>query len=431
MNNPSETVRKFMLDQLESGRFAPGKRLPGSRKIAEELNISRPVVKNALDTMVNEGILKAAERSGLYVENEWQDRQIRGSLRVFTSDPLPWLDMFQSEMAKIQPGLHITTRFRSCPLEITTTVFAQAGHDEFIDLMPFLKDCFPDLTPFYAEQLQPFIRNGRLSALPFVFSPRLIALNRKMLREAGCDEPSPGWLVSDLVKLTERLRKKFPPERILSRRTTFFAWINFVLSCGGSLFDPENHRIVAFDSPGALAGFRAAKALNPRPKGPNLPLEQSAMAIIDRQTYRRFQHEMQGDWLFLPVPGDTHERTGISMQATELFAVRRNNLDQALIAPIIRFLWSEKFQDHLAALRYGIPIRKRSAEKSFVSGQMPDPLFKRYCPMIRNDYQLSERELMMLICLGVDKILSREGDVDREIADLADTVRKYIEYRYE
>ena len=65
MNIQSETVRKYVLERLEDGSFSAGMRLPGSRKIAEELNISRPVVQNALDTLVSEGILKAAQRSGL------------------------------------------------------------------------------------------------------------------------------------------------------------------------------------------------------------------------------------------------------------------------------------------------------------------------------------------------------------------------------
>ncbi|MBR4662865.1 MAG: GntR family transcriptional regulator, partial [Lentisphaeria bacterium] len=54
MNIQSETVRKYVLAHLEDGSFSPEKRLPGFRKIAEELNVSGPVVQNALNTLVNE-----------------------------------------------------------------------------------------------------------------------------------------------------------------------------------------------------------------------------------------------------------------------------------------------------------------------------------------------------------------------------------------
>lgn len=430
MNIQSETVRKYVLDRLEDGSFTSGMRLPGSRKISEELNISRPVVQSALDTLVNEGILKAAQRSGLYVEPEWSQRQIRSSLRVFKSEkPLPWLELFRSELGGQLPELHISTKFRRCPLEIITTAGAQSRHDEFVNLMPILRECYPDLSPFSAEQLQPFTRNGRLTALPFVFSPRLIACSRKMLREAGCAEPSPGWVIADLMNLIAGLRRKFPPERIFSSHTVLTFWINFILSCGSSLFDPENSGLVQFDSAEALDGFRVARALRGPGKVREIPPQECAIMIIDRQTYRRIQDGMKDEWLFLPVPGNVPERTGISMQATELFAVRRGSMDQSLISPIIRFLWSEKFQDHLAELRYGIPIRKSSALRSFAENREPDSLFKRYCPQIRNDYQMHDPDLNALISNGIDQILSGEGALEKEIADLAYVVRRYMKYR--
>ena len=42
MNIQSETVRKYVLEHLENGSFSSGMRLPGFRRIADELNISGP-----------------------------------------------------------------------------------------------------------------------------------------------------------------------------------------------------------------------------------------------------------------------------------------------------------------------------------------------------------------------------------------------------
>ena len=430
MNIQSETVRRYVLEHIEDGSFAVGKRLPGFRKIAEELNVSGPVVQNALNTLVNEGILTAAPRSGLYVDPDWTYREIRGSLRVYlTGHLLPWLEKFRSEMGRELPQLHVSTRFQRCPLEITTTMPAQSRHEEFMDLMPILKECYPDLNPFYAEQLKPFTTGGRLTALPFVFSPRLIALNRRMLREAGCAEPSQSWTISDFAALIAKLRAKFSQEVILSHLSIWFFWINFVLSCGGTLFDPQDPKTVRFDSTESLEGLRISRELC-RPAAAEIPLCDSAVTIIDRQTFCRLRNEMKDGWLYLPIPGNTPEHTGISMQATELFAVRRDSLDRDLIAPIIRFLWSEKFQDHLAAIRYGIPIRKSSAEKSFAGCREPDSLFRRYCPQIRNEYLISDPDLMLLVCKGICRILAGPGKLEKEIADLAFAVSKYIEYRW-
>ena len=239
-------------------------------------------------------------------------------------------------------------------------------------------------------------------------------------------------LQDEVAALIGKLRTKFPQDRILNYLTIGFFWINFVLSCGGQLFDSRDPGKVTFDSPKALEGFRIARELV-RPAGArNLPLNESAIMIIDRQTLCRIRKEgeMKDGWLYLPIPGNTPGRTGISMQATELFAVRRGSLDRDLIAPIIRFLWSKKFQDHLASLHYGIPIRKSSAEKSFAGCREPDSLFERYCPQICNEYRVSDPDLMLLICRGVYRILERGAEPDRQIAELAEVIRKYIEYRW-
>ena len=65
MNIQSETVRKYVLDRLEDGSFTSGMRLPGSRKISGELNISRPVVQSSLDSMQDVCVCKL--RRGLQV----------------------------------------------------------------------------------------------------------------------------------------------------------------------------------------------------------------------------------------------------------------------------------------------------------------------------------------------------------------------------
>ena len=126
MQTQSDTVRHYVLERLENGTFEPGMRLPGSRKISEELTISRPVVQNALDTLVNEGVLRSVSRSGLYVDSAWQSRRPRNTLRVYTGDEfLPWMAMFREEISKRIPELYISQRCEEGDFEIVTTATAQ------------------------------------------------------------------------------------------------------------------------------------------------------------------------------------------------------------------------------------------------------------------------------------------------------------------
>ena len=432
MNTQFETVRKYVLDGLENGTFSAGMRLPGSRKISKELNISAPIVKNAMNVLVNEGILKAEQRSGLYVEENWKFRQVQGTIRIFLPENrLQWTDMFKTEMNRQLPQLHFTTVFRECPFEIITTPTAQSRHEDFIDLMPLVKENYPDLKPFYSELLKPFIYKGKLAALPFLFSPRIIMCSRKMLAEANCPEPRSDWKLDDLMKLAARLRKHFPAEKVFWWQNNPGVWMNFILACGGQLFDPESEDPVKFDSPEALKGLKYYRKLRFGEKiTAPVPYGGSAIAIIDRQKYSRIRGQEEKDRLFLPMPGDTPERTGISIQATELFAIRRNGVDHGLGSPIVRFLWSKEFQDHIAELRCGIPIRKNSARKIFIKKIPAEMVFEQACRNICSSYQLYNPILQTLISNGINDLLAGDEDLERGINDLAYVVRQVIKHMH-
>ena len=130
------------------------------------------------------------------------------------------------------------------------------------------------------------------------------------------------------------------------------------------------------------------------------------------------------------MPGDTRERTGISIQATELFAIRRNGVDHGLGSPIVRFLWSEEFQDHLAELRCGIPIRKSSAQKIFKKKVPAEMVFEQACRNICSSYQLYNPILQTLISNGINDLLAGDEDLEKGIKDLAYVVRQHIKYMH-
>lgn len=431
MNIQSETVRRYVLEHLEDGSFSPEKRLPGFRKIAEELNVSGPVVQNALNTLVNEGILKAAPRSGLYVDPDWTYRRIQGCLQLNRKDNLlPWVPEFRAELRKMLPQLHISSSFPESPFQIITTVKAQTVHEGMMDLLPILKECFPDLSPFHAEQLKPFMHDGRLTALPFLFSPRIVACDREMLVQAGCQEPSPDWCIDDLLGIVRKLQARFPGKTVFRWSTIPGQWLNFVLNCGGQLFDPESPDPVKFDSPEARRGLRYYRLLHEgNQEAEELEnMRNAAVMVLERQFYGMKLKNEEDRWLFLPVPGDRRGHNGISIQATELLAVRRDGIDHGLIRPLIRYLWSEEFQDHLAQLKYGIPIRRSSAEKSFADNSPADAAFRQACDSIRTVYHLYDGNLFALMGSGMRKLLRSSGELDSEISEFARTVRQYIQY---
>ena len=434
MNRQSEAVRGYVLGNLENGIFRPGARLPGSRKIADLLGVSRPVVQSALDTLVNEGLLVSVSRSGLYVDENWTSRRIRACIRLYTHrEFLPWLGMFGKEMAAVAPELHISTRCEEGAFEIVTTAVAQTRYREYVDLAPLVKACFPDMSPFYAEQLRPFMQGERLTALPFLFSPRIIACNRRMLAEAGCPEPGPAWSMEDFAGIIAKLRAHFPAERIFPWNTNAYLWMNFVLCFGGRLFCLEKDDPVCFDSPETVealtffSSLRGRKALRfGREDAQNY--DRFAVSVLERQLYSTHSRRFDDDFIFLPMPGASAAHSGRSIQATELFVMRRGSVDKDLCMRIIRFLWSEKFQDHLAELRYGLPIRRSSLERAFLPGNSADAVFRAAMDRLCNDYNISSPALFDLVLHGIASIIAEGGDTRSRLRELADCVRVYLKY---
>ncbi|MBD0840955.1 PLP-dependent aminotransferase family protein [Streptomyces sp. TRM68416] len=60
-------LERALRDAVRDGRLAPGERLPATRRLAEELGVSRNTVKAAYDQLVAEGYLTARQGSGTRV----------------------------------------------------------------------------------------------------------------------------------------------------------------------------------------------------------------------------------------------------------------------------------------------------------------------------------------------------------------------------
>jgi GntR family transcriptional repressor for pyruvate dehydrogenase complex len=54
---------------VEDGRFPPGSRMPAERKLAEQLNVGRPMVREAIKVLTTLGMLESRGGSGTYVKS--------------------------------------------------------------------------------------------------------------------------------------------------------------------------------------------------------------------------------------------------------------------------------------------------------------------------------------------------------------------------
>jgi GntR family transcriptional repressor for pyruvate dehydrogenase complex len=73
-----EAVAEYLERQIVAGRYAPGERLPSERHLAEELRVSRPIVREALRVLVERNLVDVLPARGAYVRNS---RAIDGASR--------------------------------------------------------------------------------------------------------------------------------------------------------------------------------------------------------------------------------------------------------------------------------------------------------------------------------------------------------------
>ncbi len=93
-------IRQKLVEAITKGAFPPGRRLPSSRKLSEQLGVARNTVVLAYQQLVDEGFLVSRERSGLYV-SETLDRDRVGFEGRVKSTSVPssfWRDRIRGSV---------------------------------------------------------------------------------------------------------------------------------------------------------------------------------------------------------------------------------------------------------------------------------------------------------------------------------------------
>jgi GntR family transcriptional regulator/MocR family aminotransferase len=73
-------IRAKLVEAISSGVFPEGRRLPSSRKLADQLGVARNTVVLVYEQLIEEGYLISRERSGIYVNEKLKDGRVAGSL---------------------------------------------------------------------------------------------------------------------------------------------------------------------------------------------------------------------------------------------------------------------------------------------------------------------------------------------------------------
>ena len=95
-------IRQKLVDGIVSGTFPPGTRLPSSRKLADQLGVSRNTVVLAYEQLQDENFIESRERSGIFVrENVLEGRiGITEPVSFQGQDHTRWRDRIKTEVGR-------------------------------------------------------------------------------------------------------------------------------------------------------------------------------------------------------------------------------------------------------------------------------------------------------------------------------------------
>lgn len=77
-------VTEKIEEKITNGSFTEGERLPAERLLAEEYNVSRNVVREALQNLSEKGFVEIIPRKGVYVVTPGEEKAVEALRRVFT-----------------------------------------------------------------------------------------------------------------------------------------------------------------------------------------------------------------------------------------------------------------------------------------------------------------------------------------------------------
>ena len=60
-------LRELIRNKIEEGEYMPGTAIPSENKLAETFGLNRLTIRNAVDALVNEGLLRRVQGKGVFV----------------------------------------------------------------------------------------------------------------------------------------------------------------------------------------------------------------------------------------------------------------------------------------------------------------------------------------------------------------------------
>ena len=196
----------YILTMIET-ELSPGEKLPGARRFAERFSCALPKVQSVLDSLEQSGIIFSKERSGSYVRDGYNERLLPQNvacskfIRALTPEQR-W------DFRRDFPDMRLTENFSHGGVEIFSSFRILSRQQQYEDLGEIFEETFPDWeNSFYADALKMLSVDGRLHAVPLIYSPQLLWFNADMFKETDTPLPGNTWNRDDFLNAIRSLHK--------------------------------------------------------------------------------------------------------------------------------------------------------------------------------------------------------------------------------
>ncbi len=431
MKDRNVQIRNYILELLESGKLRQGEKLPGARKIAEDLNCSFTHVQAVVESLVQCGVLKAVPRSGTYVDEEWTRRTLPYNFMVYSHNRTPVLNEIASKAGE-KFGLRVCSQFLHGIAEFQVSHYLLSHHDEYLDLSEFFRECFGDGDEFYMHVLKDFYLNGRLYGVPVVFSPRVIFYNVDLFKRFGCPLPRTDWTWDEFIETIRYLKNYMAPQLIYNWENRIQSFNTFFARAGCDFFSNETPLQPQFNTEAGLREFERYAELRDLLETEEIHMNifmehfcnaEAAMMCRGRQMiYQLNKYHKKYNVCAVKLPSFPGGRD-INIQGADLLCIRKSCTNPEMIKNLLKNLLSERIQNYIAAQSYAIPFRKSSAAKTLDPTSCYDSVLMDEIPKISTSYNIYSHAVYKMITSGCGRIFTMPKEkIADEVQDLTKAV---------
>ena len=429
-------IHEYILDLIEN-KLSPGAKLPGARSIAEHFSCSLPRVQTVLDLLEQSGVVESRPRSGTYVSADYKERLLLRNVvcskfsNALTGEQRRWF-------RKSFPELHLTGAFHGGGVEILSSFTALTRRQHYQDLSEIFQECFPDgKKRFFTESLSPFYIEGKLFAIPVMFSPQILWYNPDLFRQAGVSMPENDWGKDDFLSALRQLHKRFSGRRVINFSPHFQQWSRFVHGSGALFFDPALPEPVQADSPKTLEVclkylelLRELDLAVDYDPDPIKSFAEGKLALFSgfRQSayyFREHGINFTPGAVLMPDLGSGEKQLGAA-----LIGFRNNFYDREKIKELLQFWLSDSIQETLGISNYGVPFLRSAAGKTLDPAKAPDCFLLDRIPALNAHCQIPSEELGEILMRSSFLINSSTPEqLPQILKELATTMRFIFKLR--